>query len=150
MARLEYRLFDEASGFPVLYSYDNISKAEISLRFACDYFVKDHKVYETTSCAVESFNHVIYVVHNCEEKVVEPGLVFSPNWQGIRMEVRHYQETASSHPIIHTYHFHDPEDALLHLMSHFLYHQGRHWKKTSAEVDENRKVYVYYAQPTTS
>jgi hypothetical protein len=29
-----------------------------------------------------------------------------------------------------------------------LYIGGREWQKTSAEVDENRKVYVIYAEPT--
>lgn len=150
MARLEYRLLDEENGFPLLYTYDNISKDEIALRFACDYFVKDQKVFEKTSCAVESLNHIIYVIRNREEQVVEPGLVFAPHWRGIRMEVRHFREEADYYPVVHTYHFHEPGDALLHLMSHFLYFNGKEWEKTSTEVDENRKVYVYYAQPTSS
>ncbi|MBA4495345.1 hypothetical protein ACFO25_01025 [Paenactinomyces guangxiensis] len=150
MARLEYRLLDEANGFPLLYTYENISKEEIALRFACDYFVKDHKVFEKTSCAVESLTHIIYVVRNYEEKVTEPGIRFAPQWKGIRMEVRHLQEETNQYPIIHTYHFHQYQDALLYLMSHFLYFDGKEWEKTSTEVDENRKVYVCYAQPAST
>ncbi|MFC4769249.1 hypothetical protein [Effusibacillus consociatus] len=148
MARLEYRLLDEARGFPVLYYYDMIDKDEISLRFACDYFVKDKIVFEKASCAIELPNYVIYVRPDEDEQVVDPGVLSAPRWGGIRMEVREFREGTSFYPVIHTYEFRDDDDALLHLQSDFLYLYGKEWLKTSTEVDEDRKVYVIYAKPT--
>ncbi|GAX91299.1 hypothetical protein [Effusibacillus lacus] len=149
MPRLEYRLLDEDKGFPVLYYYDMIDKDEISLRFACDYFVKDKVVYEKTSCAIELPNYIIYVKPAEDEQVVDPGVLSAPRWGGIRIEVREFREGTAFYPIIHTYDFLDDDDALLHLQSDYLYLYGREWMKTSTEVDEDRKVYVFYAQPTT-
>jgi hypothetical protein len=149
MARLEYRLLDEGRGFPVLYYYDLIDKDEISLRFACDYFVKDRVVYEKTSCAIELPNYVIYVKPAEDEQVVDPGVLSAPRWGGIRIEVREFREGTSHYPVVHTYDFRDDDDALLHLQSDYLYLYGKEWEKTSTEVDEDRKVYVYYAKPAT-
>lgn len=148
MPRLEYRLSDEKRGFPILYYYNGIDKEEISLRFACDYFVKDRHVYEKTGCAVEDGTYVIYVQRAEEERVLDSRLVFDPNWRGIRMEVRHFREDAAHYPVVHNFLFHSDEDALLHLLSDFLCIGGREWQKTSTEVDENRKVYVIYAKPS--
>ena len=39
--------------YPVLYYYNGMDKEEITLRFACDYLVKDQHVYEKMSCALE-------------------------------------------------------------------------------------------------
>lgn len=148
MARLEYRLLDETRGFPVLYYYDFIDKDEVSLRFACDYLVKDRCVYEKTSCAIEGNKYVIYVRVAEEEQVVEPGSVLHGLWGGIRIELREYREGTAHYPLVHVFEFQDDDDALLHLQSDYLFANGREWAKTSAEVDEDRKVYVYYAQPT--
>lgn len=147
MPRLEYRLLDEGKGYPVLYNYDMIDKDEISLRFACDYFVKERVVYEKKSCALELPTYIIYVARALDEHVVDPGVLASPRWAGIRLEVREYRDNTEHYPVIHTFDFRDDDDALLHLQSDFLYLYGREWQKTSTEVDEDRKVYVFYAQP---
>lgn len=145
MARLEYRLFDQANEFPVLYFYENIPKNEVLMRFTCDYFVKEMTVYEKTSCAVEADAHVIYVrVADDEHAGLNESL--QSMRQGIVMEVREFSEEASRYPVVHVYQFTDGHDALLHLYSNFLYLNGEEWEKTSAEVDEDRKVYVIYAQ----
>lgn len=149
MARLEYRLFDESRGFPLLYYYDFIDKDEISLRFACDYLVKDRIVYEKTSCAIEPRTYVVYVKvaedEDAHANVTGTGL--AGYWGGIRLELREYIEGTSDYPVVHVYQFQDDDDALLHLQSDYLMRDGVEWAKTSAEVDEDRKVYVYYAQP---
>ncbi|TCS95661.1 hypothetical protein [Hazenella coriacea] len=151
MPKLEYRLLDELNQFPLVSQYRDISKAEISLRFCCDYFVKGRKVYQKTSsaCTMDD-TYVIYVVEDPEEQVEDQGLVFLPDWIGIRVEVRQYHEEQSNYPVVLKKHFHDFQDSLLFLMSHFVEINGLEWEKTSTEVDENRKVYVYYAQPTGS
>lgn len=147
MARLEYRLLDEARGFPLLYYYDFIDKDEVSLRFACDYLVKDGVVYEKTSCAIEPRTYVVYVKVAEDEHAVPTGAELTGYWGGIRIELREFGEGSSQYPVVHVFHFRDDDDALLHLQSDYLTHNGVEWEKTSTEVDEDRKVYVYYAIP---
>lgn len=148
MARLEYRLLDEGSGFPVLYQYDRIDKDEISLRFACDYLVKGHVVYEKTSCAVEPDCCVIYVKRSTEEQAVDYSEKPRVRWEHVQIELREFREGTLVYPHVHTYAFKDDDDALLMLQSDYVYWDGREWEKTSAEVDEDRHVYIYYAKPT--
>lgn len=61
MAYFEYRLFAESKGFPVLFSYESMEAEEVALRFACDRFVKEGRVYEKTSAANEGDTYVVYV-----------------------------------------------------------------------------------------
>lgn len=148
MARLEYRWLDEKNGYPVLFYYDHIDKDEVSLRFACDYLVKGHVVYEKTSCAVEPGCYVIYVKRSTDETAVDYAHTASTRWGSIQLELREYKEGTMNYPLVHTYYFKDDDEALLHLQSDYLVLDGREWEKTSAEVDEDRRVYVYYARPT--
>lgn len=149
MPRLEYRLFDEQRGFPLLVEYNFIDKDEVSLRFACDYFVKDGVVYEKTSCAIEPRTYVIYVTV-AEGEQASANRTDMPDLRGgIRIELREYSESASYYPVVHLFRFQDDDDALLYLQSDYLEWNGVEWAKTSAEVDEDRKVYVYYAKPAS-
>ena len=59
--RLEYRLLDEANGYPVVYYYEDLDATEISARFACDKFIKGSVIYEKTSCAIEPTVYIVYV-----------------------------------------------------------------------------------------
>jgi hypothetical protein len=149
MARLEYRADDESREFPILYYYDPIDPDEVSMRFACDYFVKNRIVYEKSACTVSHRNHyVIYVKPAEDEQVVDSGALPIPRWSGIRMEVREFREGTSIYPVVHTFDFQDDDQALLHLQADLLRLHGRDWRKTSTEIDEDRQVYVFYAQPT--
>jgi len=148
MVRLEYRLLDAQQGYPVLYHYDSIDKDEVSLRFACDYFVKERTVYEKTSAAIERDTYVIYVKPAEDEKAVDYSDAVPLRWGRVQLEVREYKEGTELYPLIHTYQFLDDEDALLHLQANYLYLQEQEWEKTSTEVDEDRRVYIYYAQRT--
>lgn len=149
MARLEYRLFDERRGFPLLYEYAFIDKDEVSLRFACDYLVKNRTVYEKTSCAVEPGTYVIYVKVAEDEQAAPAGIGHPGLRGGIGIELREYREGTSDYPVVHVFRFRDDDDALLHLQSDYVTWNGVEWAKTSAEVDEDRKVYVYYAEPAS-
>jgi hypothetical protein len=148
LAKLEYRLLDETRGFPVLYHYNHIDKDEISMRFACDYLVKDGLVFEKASCAIEYPNYVIYLKPAEDEKVVDFSAHSIPGWGGIKMELREFREGTANYPTINIYEFGDDDDALLHLQSDFLFASNQEWQKTSTEIDEDRRVYVYYAKPT--
>ncbi|TVY08762.1 hypothetical protein [Paenibacillus cremeus] len=149
MSRLEYRLYAEGSEtYPLLYYYDRIGKDEVLLRFACDYFIKDGRVYEKTSCAVEASCYVIYVQEAEDERVM-------PLWgtpkgfsrRAITMELREYQEGTADYPLIRTFSFPDPQEALLHLQANYLMVGDTEWCRTSAEIDEDRETYVFYAVP---
>ncbi|WJH35832.1 hypothetical protein N6H14_07890 [Paenibacillus sp. CC-CFT747] len=143
MARMEYRKLED--GFPVLYHYASITPDEISLRFACDYLVKEGKVYEKTSCAAEDGCYVVYVKESTEEKAI-PGASSRPSWRGIRVELRKFDEFARHYPVLHHWDFDRFEEALLQLQSNYVYWGDKEWERTSTEVDEDRKLYVIYAQ----
>jgi hypothetical protein len=145
MARLEYRLFGEGSTFPLLYQYDRVDQEEVSLRFACDYFIKESTVYEKTSCAVEVDSYVIYVKRSLEEKVApwsSPGQAKSG---GLCLELREYSDYTADYRLVHTYIFRNSLEMLLHLQANYLYREGVEWSRTSTEIDEDRETYVYYA-----
>lgn len=148
MARLEYRLLDETRGFPLLYYYDFIDKDEVALRFACDYLVKEGVVYEKTSCAIEPRTYVIYVRTAEDEQAFAGGTELPGYRGGIRIELREYKPATAHYPIVHEFRFDEDDDALLLLQSDYVEWDGAEWEKTSAEVDEDRKVYVYYAVRT--
>lgn len=149
MPRLEYRQLDEARGYPVLYVYEEIDIAEIAARFACDYFVKDRLVYEKTSCAIEPDAHVIYIRHDDEAEVFDTGNTDYSASGNVRMELRQFAETAVFYPVIHVFEFATNQEAALNLASDYLWWLGKEWRKSSAEIDEDRKVYVYYAEPVS-
>ena len=146
MARLEYRLSDATANRPLLYVYNQIDKDEISMRFACDYYVKEGVVYEKVSSAFVRGLYVVYVRSAAEESAAVAdsagGGAVGP---GIRVELRQYREDAETYPLLHTFRFADDDDALLLLQSDALEWNGREWTKSSTEVDEDRGVYVYYA-----
>lgn len=146
MARLEYRLYDESQTYPVLVYYDFIGKDEVSLRFACDYWIKNKKVYERTANQLDGSKYIIYVREAIEEHVLEHAQDDS-YWGGICVELREFREGTDQYPVVHRYELHDDDDALLLLQSDSLTLHGNVWARTSTEIDEDRKVYVYYAVP---
>ncbi|GAA4717072.1 hypothetical protein [Brevibacillus fulvus] len=146
MARLEYRLLDEQKQYPVLYYYNSIDNMEMAMRFACDYLVKDHRVYEKMSCAMEQDVGVIYVKISSEEQAVDYWNTAANRWGQTQIELRHFREGTVHYPLLHTHYFRDEKEALLHLLSDYLYWDGQEWEKTSAEIDEDREVYILYVR----
>ena len=73
MAKLEYRLYNDGGLYLTLYVYERIHEQEISLRFACDDFVKDGRADEKTSGAIEAGLYVIYVTEALEECALPSG-----------------------------------------------------------------------------
>jgi hypothetical protein len=144
---LEYRLLDEVKGYPLLYYYENMEKGEVAARFACDYFIKDRVVYEKTFCAIEANIYVLYVLEDKETKVFEQGVAPGQASDGMKLELRRFREDSAEHPLVHVFELTESQDALLHLLSDYLLWLGQEWRKTSVEIDEDRKVYVYYAEP---
>lgn len=147
MFYLQYVLDDSEKKYPSIAYYPRISKEEILLRFACDYWVKDHKVYEKTATENDGVAYTIYVQHDPEEQVVEKGILFESNWKGIRLEYRHYHSDWSEYPVIQQQDCSSDQDVLLSLLTEIHMIHGRIWQKQSTEVDENRKKYVIYVVP---
>jgi len=147
LARLEYRLLDEAKGYPLLYYYENMAKGEIAARFACDYFIKDRVVYEKTSCAIEANIYIVYVLEDNEAKAFEKGVIHGQEGDGLKLELRRFREDSAEYPLVHVFELSENQDVLVHLLSNYLLWLGQEWRKTSVELDEDRKVYVYYAEP---
>ncbi|SDZ20541.1 hypothetical protein [Thermoactinomyces sp. DSM 45892] len=147
MHYLQYILDDPDKKYPVIAHYPRIAKEEILLRFACDYWVKDHKVYEQTSTEIDGMIYSIYVQHNPEEQVVEKGIIFEPKWQGVKLEFRHFHPNWTQYPIVQEQKHSSAQDVLLSLLAELHLIQGRFWQKQSTEVDENQKKYVIYVTP---
>lgn len=148
MAYLEYRIIDKNEEFPLLCYYQGIDKDEIALRFACDFFVQDGIVYVQEGTAVDGNKYVVYVKPDNEEKPLQHTSKNNDYWANIRVELRHFKgEREKNHPLIHFTDFRDDDDAILHLLGTLFYAQNKEWRKTSAEVDEDRKTYVVYVEP---
>ena len=147
MERLEYHLLENEEKISVLYTYPSISRAEILMRFACDYFVKGKDVFERIQAEANPPVHKIYVRRSVEENGLDDRVRFGPAWEGIRIELRHFHDDWSCSPLVCRYHFHEPQAALLHLLGSLYPAKGQVWEKTSTEIDENRYVYVIYAVP---
>jgi len=146
MAQLEYRLFDEAKGFPALYHYDSIPKDEIVMRFLCDYLVKDGVVYEKTSNAMEMPLYVIYVKHADDEIPIPVNRRSKGGLGFIVMEIREYREDAEEYPIIQNIELSTLTDMALLGQCNYLMLEGVEWEQTSLEVDEDRQTYVLYVK----
>lgn len=146
MARLEYRLLDEAADFPVLYSYDAIDSGEIAARFVCDKLIKDGAVYEKTSTAVEPLTYVIYV--QTAGQAPAPAAAPPADSRGVKLEIRQDWEGDSPGLLIEAREFTDAIDLILYLSSDYFYWLGDEWLKTQTVLDEDRRIYVYYAKKT--
>ncbi len=143
MANLEYRLLDEPADFPVLFSYDAIGGGEIAARFLCDKLIKDGQVYERTSTASEPLTYVIYLR---EEGPSAPAAAAPPSGErGVRVEIRQDGQSETPGLLIETRQFADPFDVVLCLGSDYFYWLGDEWRKTLTVLDEDRRVYIYYA-----
>ena len=146
--RLEYRLLDKSKGYPTLYHYERISREEISVRFQCDYFIKDGIVYEKTSTALEPL--LLYVIY-VQRSVDETAKSYPTVHQGhILVEIREYLEHTSEYPLITSLQFTDYMDLILHLQANYLTMSGLEYEKTSTEIDEDSKRYVIYVTPSKS
>ncbi|MDR6225591.1 hypothetical protein [Desmospora profundinema] len=146
MATLEYRLDEPDRDHPVLFTYEEIDEEEISTRFVCDYFVTEDRVYEQTATAFGDKGPIIFVRQADDEQVWDAEGIPHPMWKGIRLEIRRFSEEAQFYPVIEIIQCRTQAELRLYLQGEILYRGGRQWRKTSAEVDENRKVYVLYVQ----
>ena len=139
---LEYRLIDETKQYPAIYHFEELDKMQIFCRRNCDYFVLDKQVYETTSSALEEDRFVIYVKKVDDEKPFYAASSTRP----LGIEVREYRENNES-PEIAFFHCETHEDVFSYLDSTYHYVHGKEVERVSAEMDQDRRVYVLYVFP---
>lgn len=147
MAKLEYRLLDEAGDYPVLFSYDAIDTGEIAARFVCDKFIKNGQVYAKTSAAIEPLTYIVYLEPaGPSESAGAPATTADT---GVLFEIRQDWEGESPGLIIESRRFTDAIDIVLHLAGDYLYWLGDEWLKTMTVLDEDRQAYVLYVKKTS-
>nr|WP_320147847.1 hypothetical protein [uncultured Anaeromusa sp.] len=144
MARLEYRLLDEEKDYPVLYTYEGLSQGEVTARFICDRFVKEGKAYERTSCALEPDGFVIYIQPAANGRVLWSAV--EKKTAGLPLEIAACGSGLLSAQRQLVLSFLTYEEIHLQLLADYRMHQGEEWLKVSAELDEDRSVYVYYME----
>lgn len=143
MARLEYRLYIDEEHYTPLYYYESIDLEQIITRRECEFFVKDGVTYREISSAYEGNEvFVIYVeTHNEGPKDVESGS------EKLVLEVRMLNHVAG-HPLIKKIEVDTHLEVMGFIGSSFTYFEGKEWLRDSAEIDEDRKLYVLYVTPT--
>ncbi|WP_394191140.1 hypothetical protein [Paenisporosarcina quisquiliarum] len=139
-ASLEYRLYKGLHSFEPLFHYDSIELDQILTRRECEFFVKDGITYQQTSSAIEENLHLIYV-KKVEESEKEKE-VFNLNGR-LTLEIREFN-LRENHPIIQKHEFDQHLEILSQIGSVYLYFDQMEWERDSAEIDEDRLVYVLY------
>ena len=106
---------------------------------------KTGAVHEKTSCAIEPLTYIIYIRQAGSAGAAAVGEA-NPAGGKVRIEFRQDGESLSPGLIIQTLDFFDGMDVVLHLTADYFYWMGEEWLKTMTVLDEDRKVYVCYAQ----
>lgn len=142
-AMLEYRLQKEKDKFEPIYYYTNIDLPQILTRRECEFFIKEGKTYQQLSSAIEDELFVIYV-KSYEETPID---IKEPLYEGIKLEFRELN-AYKNHPLITFEYMTNHLDILSVIGSIYTYIDGKEWERDSAEIDEDRGVYVLYVKPT--
>ena len=143
-ASLEYRLYKGPNSFESLFHYESIELDQVLARRECEFFVKEGITYKQTSSAIEGNTHLIYLKK--EEEAEKEKEVFNLNGK-LKLEVREFNYR-ESHPIIKTFEFDRHIEILSKIGSVYLYIDTFEWERDSAEIDEDRLVYVLYMVKT--
>jgi hypothetical protein len=141
---LEYRLWKGNETYTPLYFYEHIELEQILARRECEFFIKEGVTYKQVSSAKEDHLFVIYV-EKYEENPPEPE---DPASRGsLKLEIRELN-SIKGHPLIESVYLDDHLDVLSYIGSSFTYFLNKEWERDSAELDEDRKVYVLYVTAT--
>lgn len=143
-ASLEYRLVKGRHTFEPLFHYEVIELEQVLARRVCDFFIKEGIVYKQTSSAIEGDWHIIYVEKHEEGEPEKEE--FNLNGS-LKLEMRRFNER-ENHPLLQTLEFEHHIDILSQIGSVYHYINGLEWEKDSAEIDEDRLVYVLYLMET--
>lgn len=141
---LQYRLMTDDDNFEPLFHYESIELDQALARRECEFFVKEGITYKQTSSAIEDSLTVIYVktYDTAEKEKIEFQLD-----GGLLLEIREWKANGE-HPIIKKQTFHHHAEVLHHIGSVYLYINNEEWERDSAEIDEDRLVFVLYMKKT--
>ncbi|KZZ83936.1 hypothetical protein [Bacillus sp. SJS] len=140
---LEYRLNDPLNDYPAIYHFKDLDPMQIFCRRSCDYFVIEGSVYEVTSTALEHDRFVIYLNPDKEEQPFASAVQDRP----LGIEIRLYEEYKESPEFMYISCF-DHVDVFSRLDSTYLTLRGKEYERISAEMDQDRRVYVLYVKET--
>ncbi|MFX3673118.1 MAG: hypothetical protein ACE3JQ_01540 [Paenisporosarcina sp.] len=143
-AALEYRLYKGLNSFEPLFYYESIELEQVLARRECEFFIKEGITYKQTSSAIEGDTHLIYVKK--EEEAEKEKEIFNLNGK-LRLEIREFN-FRENHPIIKTFEFDHHIEILSKVGCVYLYLDNHEWERDSAEIDEDRLVYVLYMTKT--
>jgi hypothetical protein len=143
ISKLEYRLADENNKFPAIYHVTDIDIMEIFCRRNCDYFTVNGVVYENVGSSLEDDRYVIYIQVVPNEKPYPD----APLFRKLGIEVRLFTEVGERKEIeyIDCY---SHQEVMAYLDNTYLYLNKTEYERTSAELDQDRRVYVLYVKPT--
>ena len=142
-ATLEYRLQKGKNQFVPIFHYPAIDLEQILARRECEFFVKEGITYKQLSSSIEDNVFVIYL------EVYEEGPIEKDDriQEDIRLEIRELN-VLKGHPLITTEYMTNHIEVLSIIGSVYTYYHGTEWERDSAEIDEDRKVYVLYITST--
>ncbi len=141
---LEYRLWKGNEQFTPLYYYEHIELEQIIARRECEFYVKNGVTYKQVSSAIEGDICVIYV------EIYEEGPIETETYsndESMRVEIRELN-SLKNHPLVKTLRFSTHMEILHMIGSTFIFVDEDEWLRDSAEIDEDRMVYVFYGTPT--
>ena len=142
-AMLEYRLQKGTNSYEPIYYYSAIDLPQILARRECEFFIKEGKTYKQLSSSIEGNLFVIYV-----ELFEEAPIEFEKqSEQGIKLEIRELNRL-QYYPLLSTQYKSNHLEILSVIGSVYTYLEQNEWERDSAEIDEDRGVYVLYVAPT--
>lgn len=140
---LEYRLLKLNETYHSIYHYESIDLEQVLARRECEFFVKEGVTYKQRSSAIEDDIHVIYV----DEYEHAPKEEKESDSEYLTLEVRELN-SYRNHPLLTLKSFSNHLEVLSYLGAVYTYFNGQEWERDSAEIDEDRKVYVLYVTET--
>lgn len=140
---LEYRLQKGTGHFVPIYHYVDIDLQQILARRECEFFIKEGVTYKQLSSAIEGELFVIYV-ELYEEKPLEHEYHVQ---EGIKLEIRECN-ARQNYPLLYSEYVSNHLDVLSVIGNVYTYIKGHEWERDSAEIDEDREVYVLYVTST--
>ncbi|NOU96300.1 hypothetical protein GC093_24200 [Paenibacillus sp. LMG 31456] len=142
MARLEYRLHHDPS--ELICHYDGIPLEELLIRNVSDWFIRGGTIYEKQSTEKQDSLHLIYVTPS--DQMAEQTIPAIDNAEALVVEIRQFEEELSDYPLLRLQHCDSLLDVLLLIQTETITLDGQKWAKSSFELDEDRKMFIYYAR----
>ena len=135
-----FQHYEEFYHYPV----DMISNDEIYARQLCEYFIKDGKQYKLLSNEMEKGSEILVIKEDSKAQKFQDEISYPPD--EIHIEFRQYQVFGDM-PLLYTIKVDTHYDVIRFLLKDIVDIPTIGQKeRDSAEIDEDRKVYVIYVK----